>query len=160
MTKINNEKKSTMKYGAHDQDGRAGECKTLPPSMSQSKIHVHAEQYSLKTANSWRLTESLLRTQGCQIEPPGVSSGGKINIRLGSVPLEGDSVKKGDYKGRGPLWGARSSSYMSVAALGSDTWSWEPRGLRGLVRLKGGVWEGWASLMRSEHMRACTQNGV
>ena len=56
-----------MKYGAHDQDGRAGECKTLPPSMSQSKIHVHAEQYSLKTANSWRLTESLLRTQGCQI---------------------------------------------------------------------------------------------
>ena len=68
MTKINDEKKSTMKYGAQDQDGRAGECKTLPPSMSQSKIHVHAEQYSLKTANSWRLTESLLRTQGCQIE--------------------------------------------------------------------------------------------
>lgn len=107
-------KKSTMKYGEHDQDGRAGECKTLPPSMSRSKIHVHAEQCSLKTANSWRLTESLLRNQGCQTEPRGVSLGGICASGRGSV-------KKGDYKGRGPLWGARSSSYMSVAALGSDT---------------------------------------
>ena len=65
MTKINNEKKSTMKCGEHDQDGRVGECKTLPLSTNQSKMHIHAEQFSLNTANSWRLTERLLQNQGC-----------------------------------------------------------------------------------------------
>lgn len=90
------------------------------PSMNTSKIHLHAEQFSLKTDG--RLEERLLYNQGCKKNLHGISVKRREAIRSGHVPFP-RRQEKGDYIGQDPLWGVSSSSnILSAPELGSNTW--------------------------------------
>ena len=91
-----------------------------PPAMSISKIHLHVEQFSLKT--NWRLAEKLLYNLGCKKDTWGIRQVGKRRDQVRTCALgRGLLEEKGDYRIRDPLWGASSSSHiLGGPGLGSN----------------------------------------
>ena len=60
--------------------------------MNKSEIHLHVEQFSLKT--NWKLSEGLLYNQGCKKDAHIIWWKGRKAIGLGPVPLGEDSEDK------------------------------------------------------------------
>ena len=77
-----------------------GECEDVgiggkKTPMKISKIHLHVEQFSLKS--NWRLAERLLHNPGCKMIHRK-SVGREENPSDLPVNLEGDIEEKGDYR--------------------------------------------------------------
>ena len=85
------------------------------------------EQFSLKT--NWRLAETLLYNKGYRKNPYRIGWERKRCDQVKTVPLGGDSEKKGDYKGGDLPWKVNCSNHiLGTPALGSDKGKLSPLG--------------------------------
>ena len=86
--------------------------------MNTSKIHLHLEQFSLKT--NWKVTEGLPYNRAVRKIHVYLGRVGRKVIGLGRVPLGGDSEEEGDSTGGHghPPWEViRSSHRLCVLVL-------------------------------------------
>lgn len=97
-----------------------------PPPTNTSKIHLHVEQFSLKTGNCHKDSCTTKAVRKIHTE---TGKKGKQAIRLGPVTLGGDLEEKGDYMGKGPPCRVRGSSHiLDASALGSNKGKMSPLG--------------------------------
>lgn len=94
----------------------------LNPPNTTSKLHLHVEQFSLKT--TYNLTEGLLYNQSCK----KANTYGWVWIEsdwVGTCVLGGNSEEKGDYTvgSHTGEWAVRASGWVSSPRVLQERWA-------------------------------------